>query len=50
MPAMPRPNKKAKEIAYNLLGMPNCLADQEIKKKKKTAIDVEYTEKEVKNI
>jgi hypothetical protein len=35
MPAMPRENNKAKEIAYNILGVPACLEDDNTRKSTK---------------
>jgi hypothetical protein len=35
MPAMPRTSKKAREIAYNILGCPGCLEEEEGKKTSK---------------
>lgn len=39
MPAMPRTSKKAREIAYALLGCPPCLEDEFKTKKTKEGKD-----------
>jgi hypothetical protein len=39
MPAMPRASNKAKEIAYDILGVPACLEEDHKKKKHKKPHD-----------
>lgn len=48
MPTMPRPSKDARDIAYNILGTPTPLMEQETKKKaKKEIIDVDYENSDI---
>ena len=39
MPAMPRTSNKARDIAYNILGCPPCLEEEQPKKKAKKPVE-----------